>query len=213
MRIQILTDSSSWLNEYNPELSDMLENNGHRVKLLHKKEELEEGDIAFFLSCFEIIDKQYLMLNKNNIVVHSSDLPSGKGWSPLTWQVIEGKNRIPVCLFEAIEDYDQGDVYLRDTIELDGTELVEELREKQAQKTMELVLKYVTNYSTLKGIKQTGKSSYYARRTASDSQLDVNKTIAEQFNLLRVADNEKYPAFFVINGVKYKLKIEKYLEQ
>jgi len=29
-------------------------------------------------------------------------------------------------------------------------------------------------------------------------------------NLLRIVDNEKYPAFFELNGCKYKLKVEKY---
>lgn len=31
----------------------------------------------------------------------------------------------------------------------------------------------------------------------------------EQFNLLRIADNENYPAFFILNGQKYILKIYK----
>ena len=37
---------------------------------------------------------------------------------------------------------------------------------------------------------QTGEESFYSRRWLSDSRLDVNKTIVEQFNLLRVVDNQ-----------------------
>ena len=44
---------------------------------------------------------------------------------------------------------------------------------------------------------------------SEDSLLDFNKTITEQFNLLRVVDNDKYPAFFENQGEKYFLKITK----
>ncbi|HGG0417971.1 TPA: hypothetical protein ACJFE8_002771 [Clostridium sporogenes] len=40
-------------------------------------------------------------------------------------------------------------------------------------------------------------------------KLDINKTIKEQFNLLRVADNEKYPAYFMFNNKKYIVRIYK----
>ena len=61
----------------------------------------------------------------------------------------------------------------------------------------------------IKSIKQTGSGSFYPKRTGKDSELDVNKSIAEQFDLLRVVDNEKYPAFFNFRGRKYVLRIYK----
>ncbi len=42
---------------------------------------------------------------------------------------------------------------------------------------------------------QQGEASYYRRRRAADSQLDPHCSLAEQFNLLRVVDNQRYPAF------------------
>ncbi len=53
---------------------------------------------------------------------------------------------------------------------------------------------------------QEGERIYYPRRTPHDSELDINKTIAEQWNLIRACDNEAYPSFFIINGNKYTLK-------
>jgi methionyl-tRNA formyltransferase len=38
--------------------------------------------------------------------------------------------------------------------------------------------------------------------------LDPQKSLAEQFNILRVVDNDRYPAFFEWNGRRYNLKIE-----
>ena len=79
----------------------------------------------------------------------------------------------------------------------------------QGEKTIELCLKFVQEYKTIKPLKQEGESTFYNKRTPKDSELDINKTIKEQFNLLRTVNNEKYPAFFEINGEKYILKILK----
>jgi methionyl-tRNA formyltransferase len=139
------------------------------------------------------------------LVVHESDLPSGKGWSPLTWQILEGKNRIPVTLFEATERVDSGDIYLQEWLEFEGHELIDELRQAQAAATLRLCREFVNRYpEVLQAAKpQVGKESFYPRRKPKDSQLDVNCSLAQQFNLLRVVDNEKYPSFFSHGGKTY----------
>ena len=68
---------------------------------------------------------------------------------------------------------------------------------------------FVENIQNLHGRAQTGEESFYPKRTAKDSELDVTKSIAEQFNLLRVVDNERYPAFFRYNNNTYIIKIKK----
>jgi methionyl-tRNA formyltransferase len=208
MRIQILTDNpSSWIISYAEQLIFQLKNLGHQVSHLYNHDEVCEGDILCLLSC----EKKFkeLNLNKFNLVVHESALPRGKGWSPLTWQVLEGKSEIPITLFEATDEIDGGKIYLIKNINLDGSELVDELREKQGQGTIDVILDFVNNFSQITGIEQNGDSSYYPKRTAKDSELDIDKSIAEQFNLLRVCDNERYPAYFFKNGIKYFLKIYK----
>lgn len=208
--ISVLTDKTSWMNQYNIELEQKLKELGHCVHLINSKDELVEGDIAFFLSCFEIIKKDKLKLNKNNIVVHASKLPEGKGWSPMSWQILEGKNNIPITLFEADENVDAGVIYLQDELILNGTELIAEWQELLGEKIVGMCINYVKNYNLLEPKAQDGQESFYSKRTPQNSALDVNKTIKEQFNLLRIVNNESYPAFFEINGQKFKLKIEKY---
>jgi methionyl-tRNA formyltransferase len=148
-----------------------------------------------------------MSLHKHNLVIHESDLPRGKGWSPLTWQVLEGKESIPITLFEASEKVDAGQIYLQENIKLDGCELVDDLRRKQGEATISVALKFVDNYATVTGKPQKGEETFYKRRGPSDSRLDLDKTIREQFNLLRVCDNERYPAYFEYGGKKYILKI------
>lgn len=211
MRVTILTDNkNSWVIPYAIQLFNELRERGIDVTHIYKKEDIPKGgDLLVLLSCETIIGEEFLKRNKSNIVAHPSKLPHGKGWSPLAWQILDGKNLIPITLFEASIKVDDGPIYLLDYIELEGHELNDEIKSKQGIKTIEMVLKYISDFNNRIAIPQEGQSTFYPKRDKNSSELDLNKTINEQFNLLRVVDNEKYPAFFLKDGVKYFLKISK----
>jgi len=181
------------------------------VNWIHNAKNISEGDLVFCLGCGQVLSSDILSRNQHNLVVHESALPKGKGWSPLTWQILEGKNEIPITLFEAAETIDSGKIYLQDHLEFKGDELIDELRQAQAEKSIEMCLKFVEEYPNIldQATEQCGESTYYSRRKPEDSKLNPDQTIREQFNLLRVVDNDRYPAFFEVNGTIYKIKIEK----
>ena len=54
-----------------------------------------------------------------------------------------------------------------------------------------------------------GKSNFNEKRYPKDSQLNINKTIKEQFNHLRINDNKLYPSYFIYKGHKYIINILK----
>lgn len=209
MNIQILVDDEkSWFVKYAKILCSIL-SEIHNCNLIHSRSEILNGDIIFILGCKKILSKKYLSKNKYNIVVHESELPSGRGWSPVTWQILENKNIIPVTLFDATEEVDNGKIYFTDNIILNGDELIDEIREKQAYTKINLCIKFVKNINNLQVIDPKCSSSFYPKRTAKDSLIDINKSIKEQFNLLRVCDNNLYPAYFYYNNCKYILTIKK----
>jgi methionyl-tRNA formyltransferase len=208
MIIQILCDNpNSWMIPYARKIQEKLRGPEHKVTLEHDHKAIKEGDILILLSCEKLFRK--LNLNKHNLVVHGSLLPLGKGWSPLTWEILEGKNSIAVTLFEAADKVDSGVIYGQKIVELNGAELIDELREKQASATAELISEFVKAYPIVKGVEQSGEESFYRKRVPEDSRLDVSQSLQEQFNLLRVCDNERYPAFFEMFGEKYIIKIYK----
>ena len=208
MIIQVLCDSpNSWMVEYAKTFVGEMQQKKYNISFTQNPDEIKEGDILVMLSCEKIFKN--LGLNKHNLVVHESDLPKGKGWSPLTWQVLEGKKQIPVTLFEAVESVDSGVIYGQEIINLTGLELVDELRDLQAKATIKLIKKFIFDYPNNPSKPQEGESTFYKKRIGKDSELDINKTIAEQFNMLRVCDNERYPAFFIIEEKRYILKITK----
>ena len=211
MKINVLcNDKNSWFWSYEEQFTQKLINNGHKVSIYSSEKDLLNGDLAIFISCTKIISKDGLLKNSSNIVCHPSDLPKGKGFSPIAWEILEGLNEITFTLFEANEGIDDGDVYFKEKVFLKGDELNDDLRKIQANTTFNLIYKYVSQFPKNKSYPQNGNETYYIRRTTQDSELDLNKTINEQFNLLRIVDNDLYPAFFIKNGKKYKIKIEKF---
>jgi len=208
--ITVLVDNDSWILPYAEKLVSKLTQLGKSAKLIRYHEDVEDGDVCFFLGCTKIAKETLLNKNKHNLVVHESDLPKGKGFAPVAWQILEGKNEIPVCLIEAGHEVDSGDIWLSDIIKLSGTELAVEWRELQGNISIKLALRFVREYSTLNAIKQSGKSTSYPRRRPNDSQIDLDKSFRNLIPLFRVVDNNDYPAFFEYKGCKYKLEISKY---
>ena len=146
----------------------------------------------------------------------------GRRWSPLSWQIIEGASDIAVTLFEAESSVDSGCIYGQVWLHFDGTELVTELRVAQAAATISLCRNFVAEYpqsvlrgrpqSVLRGRPQVGSGTNFRRRAPADSALDPNLTLADQFDLLRTVDNDRYPATLEIRGGKYRLSIERITE-
>lgn len=208
MKVQVLCDNkNSWIMPYAIDIVTELISMNHDASLINDSKNVTEGDILILLSCENVF--RNLKLNKHNLVVHESALPQGKGWSPLTWQILEGKNIIPITLFEASEKVDAGNIYETMLMEFDGLELIDELRKKQGFATKKLVINFINNYPNNIGKAQNGQESFYKKRLPSDAKLDINKSVAEQFNLLRVSDNQRYPAYFEINNQKYIITIQK----
>ncbi|PIT86551.1 MAG: methionyl-tRNA formyltransferase [Candidatus Magasanikbacteria bacterium CG10_big_fil_rev_8_21_14_0_10_43_6] len=210
MKLHLLVDNpKSWIVPYVLRLQQELIAKGHAVTYVSDQKHITEGDCAFFLGCEHIVKQETLDKNTHNLVIHESALPAGKGWSPLTWQILAGENAIPVTLFEAQASVDSGDIYAQTILQFEGHELNEELKHAQGEATMRLVHMFVDMYPNISPTAQQGTESFYEKRTPKDSELDINKTIQEQFNLLRVVDNERYPAYFMHMGKKYILRITK----
>ncbi len=209
--VTVVSDTDSWINSFIPGFLEKLKTEAGAVHWVHETRQIPDSYFTFLLGCGTKIPGDVLDKSRHTLVVHESDLPQGRGWSPLSWQIIEGKNNIPVTLFEAAAEIDSGPIYSRTTLHFQGDELVDELRTKQAEASFELCLNFILDYpeSAAHARPQQGEADYYNRRTPSDSRLDPEKSLREQLNLLRTVDNERYPAYFEIGGTRYTVKISK----
>ena len=208
--ISVCTEKKSWINSIIPNLLLEWINKGHQCSWVHSAKDLNKGDICFYLSYEKIVEKKVLKKFKNNLVIHASDLPKGKGWSPLSWQILKGYKKIIVSLIEAEDKVDSGKIYKQLSKNFSGYELLDQMQSSLRELTSKLCNYAIKNYpQTLKkGKLQKGKETFFQRRFPKDSKLNINQSIKKQFNLLRIVDNDRYPAFFEINGHKYYLLIK-----
>jgi methionyl-tRNA formyltransferase len=183
---------------------------GHLVSLVHDRSELRGGDILFLVSCSQVIDSALRKSYKASLVLHASDLPRGRGWSPHIWSILNGATKITISLLEASEPVDSGNIWLKTYIHIDIGELLPEINSKIFAAELSLMTQAVENFETIEPYPQIGDPGpYMPKRSPADSQLDPYKTIAEQFDLLRIADSKRYPAFIHYRGERYLIKIEK----
>lgn len=214
MKIQLLTSKNSWLNTKKKErVKKFLSNFTSQISLIYSYKKIKKkNDILIILSYFKIIPEEFLKISKHNIVVHESDLPNGKGYSPLSWQILEGRIKIVFTLFEASPKLDSGVYYEKKKIHFKKDMLFEEIKNKQLESSLSMVSKFIKKFRDKKKIRyftQNGKSSYYKKRSKDSSKLNIKKSLLKQINLLRIVDNENYPAFFFYQKKKYLIKIHK----
>jgi methionyl-tRNA formyltransferase len=183
---------------------------GHSAVLHFDPKEVTGGDVLFLVSCSHIVRAEDRSRFKATLVLHASDLPTGRGWSPHIWAIVNAASRITLCLMEAADPVDTGRVWLRSTFDLEGHELLDEINAKLFEAELTLMTRVVREFGSIAPQPQVGEPGPYMRkRTPADSRLDPDKSIAEQFDLLRVVDNDRYPAFFELRGHRYVITIRK----
>lgn len=211
MKITILCSSpthpvNQWLDAWMEKHADQ-----HDIRLLRAVHELRGGDLLFLISCTEIVPRQAREMFRKVLLIHASDLPRGRGWSPHIWEIVNGATEITLSLIEAEDQVDTGDIWRQTRLEIPVTDLYDEINAKLFDAEIGLMDYAVSSFDRVVPRQQdpSVEPSYYPRRTPDDSELDTAKTLQENFNLLRLADPERYPAFFYHAGQKYHLYIEK----
>jgi methionyl-tRNA formyltransferase len=210
MNITIICDNqqhpiNSYLNQW------IQENRQHNINLVRKTSEFIGGDILFIVSCSQIISRQHRDKYQSSLVLHASDLPKGRGWNPHIWSIIEGKTEIVVTLLEADDKVDTGKIWHKLHVHIPKHALYDEINSAVFDAEMKLMSFAVNNFNSVTPVEQNESvgATYYRLRNPEDSQISANQSIAEQFDIIRVADPQRYPTYFILHGKRYYLKIVK----
>jgi methionyl-tRNA formyltransferase len=176
-------------------------------KITKNATNVKNQDIVFPLCYTKILKEKFIKKNKLVIIPHPSKLPAHKGFAPLQHQILKDKKIIHFSLIKAVEKVDEGPICLQTKFKLKGTELNDEIREIQGKELIKIITKFLSRYPKIKFYKQKKGGNFNKRRYPIHSELNINKTIKEQFNHFRINDNENYPSFFKYLGKKYIIKI------
>ena len=195
---------NDWIERWRSDVADRAE-----VRIVREVNEVGDGDFLFLIACHQIVRKQVRDRFTFTLVVHGSRLPQGRGWSPIVWQILAGECELPLALIDAEDEVDTGDIWRVETIHTEGTELNDELQALVARSTVSLMTWALDHCRTAAPMPQQGEPSHYPRRRPADSEVRPDQTVEEIFELLRIADPKRYPAWFDYRGRRYTLAIAK----
>ena len=168
-------------------------------------------DIVFGTGIYQLIKEPYLSLPAYGMVFfHETPLPEGKGNSPIQWTVFNKRSNLTVTAFKATEGLDAGAILYQYNIQLSRSDTLEILDKKRSigiKKCFgEILEELKQGYIVLRT--QTGQDSISQRRTPEDSELELNETLLNLWDKIRVCDNNNFPAFFKLKGKKIILRYE-----
>jgi methionyl-tRNA formyltransferase len=183
----------------------------HQISLIREKKDLPGGEILFLVSCAEIVTAADRSIYSVSLVLHASNLPLGRGWSPHIWEIIGGAQELTISLIEAEDKVDTGRIWHQITFPIPKHALWDEINERLFNIEIELINLAVQEFGAIIPKPQdiAKVPTYYQRRSPEASKLDAEGSIASQFDIIRVCDPMRFPAFFELHGHKYKITLEK----
>lgn len=183
----------------------------HELRLIHDKSELETGDILYLVSCSQLIGSAERARYGHVMVLHASDLPEGRGWSPHVWDILAGKEELTLSLLTAENGIDTGAIWAKQRFHVPRHALHDEINELLFQAELDLMDQGIAMVDAGEApVPQPAeRGSYHPRRTPEDGRLDLTRPLAELFDQIRVADPDRFPAFFEMHGKIFELYLKK----
>lgn len=183
----------------------------YKISLKRKGSELTGGDILFLVSCSEIIPSAVRNKYGHAMVLHASDLPNGRGWSPHVWAILDGRTELILSLLVAEDSVDSGAIWAKTPFSVPRDALFDDINAALFEAEIELMRQGIAAVEAgqTPNPQVAGEPSYYPKRQPQDSKLDPTLSIESQFDKIRVADPLRYPAYFDLHGTTYILTLRK----
>ncbi len=129
------------------------------------------------------------------IVFHMTDLPFGRGGSPLQNLIKKGFSNTKISAIRVINELDAGPVYMKCDLSLFGT--AEEIFLRAGKIIIGMIKEIII--SKPQPIPQQGELSIFKRRNPEMSDLSDVKEIEKCFDHIRMLDTEGYPKAYIEN--------------
>lgn len=127
------------------------------------------------------------------IVFHMTDLPFGRGGSPLQNLIARGYKSTKISALRVEEGLDTGNIYLKASLELYGT--ASEIFLRASRIIEKMIFNIIENQ--LIAIPQVGEVVEFKRRKKEDSNLSHLHDLDKVYDYIRMLDCEGYPKAFI----------------
>lgn len=175
--------------------------------LIERPEDLTEERLArlrpryIFFPHWSWVVKPEILNKSECVCFHASDVPFGRGGSPVQNLIIRGHTSTRVSALRMTEELDAGPVYLKMSLDLRGSG--QEIYERIAEKVWKMIGQIVK--SNIEPVIQTGDIVHFKRRTPDQSQIPSVGDLTNIFDQIRMLDAITYPSAFIDYG-NYRLE-------
>lgn len=134
--------------------------------------------------------------NFNCVCFHSSDVPYGRGGSPIQNLIIRGHTETKISALKMVQELDAGPVYCKNPLSLKGAG--QEVFERSASIIGDM-MKWIADNDPIP-VKQEGEPTVFARRKNQDNQLPKEGDLNYLYNHIRMLDVKTYPSSYINYG-------------
>ena len=192
-KIFLISKSNLWSNKLNDLVQGECDcsyfNDDSYIDFLSQK-----PDWIFFFHWSKIVPKEVFENNKC-VVLHTGNLPKGRGGSPIQNQIMDGIVESKVNALEMGKELDAGDVYCSLPITLQGS--MTDIWLSLVDRSYELIKKCIFENPIPK--KQKGKPQVYKRNKNNMLPIDSDSMI-EIHKFIQMLDGDTYPNAFLDIG-------------
>ena len=150
-------------------------------------------DYIFFPHWSWLIPKE-IWSKYDCVVFHMTELPYGRGGSPLQNLILRGKTRTKISAFKVNGGLDTGDIYCQRPLSLAGS--AEEIYKRASEIIFKMMIPYIIK-NRPKPEKQRGKAVRFNRRNPFQSKINDNLNVKELYDFIRMLDAPGYPKAFL----------------
>lgn len=193
------------LKSWNIELAEQFKRryeDVHSIKIISDKKNLEKDyigkdvDYIFFPHWSFIIPKEIYECY-NCIVFHMTDLPFGRGGSPLQNLIVRGIKDTKISALKVNEELDAGPIYMKSPLNLDGN--AESIYRRASGIIFNEMIPYILKNNPIPH-EQMGTAVSFARRKPEESKLLPQMKLETIYDYIRMLDAEGYPKAFIEYG-------------
>ena len=170
--------------------------------LITKQEELSKENIKklnsryiFFPHWSWRVPSEILDLTEC-VCFHMTDLPYGRGGSPLQNLILRGHNSTFISALKMTSDIDAGSIYVKKLLKLKGN--AQKIYEDSAEIICQIITSIINEEPEAEP--QKGEPVYFSRRTPQESKLPKSISDSKLYDFIRMLDAEGYPKAFLDHG-------------
>ncbi len=192
LRPIVIVSNKEWHRKH---VSQVSKRTASEVIYIDKKEDVtfenlqKLNPLYVFFPHWSYIIPSVVYENFECIVFHMTDLPFGRGGSPLQNLIERGIYETKLSSLRVCKELDAGDIYLKRPLSLWGT--AEEIYLRAGELTKEMMIEIIQK--KIKPVPQTGEPVPFKRRKPEQSDISNLTDLEKVFDYIRMLDADGYP--------------------